>query len=252
MSRITWTTGWLPAWPSIGECGIMPGTLIDAVVAEAAVKGIGRREVLEAALKGMLRHAREESADPLFGRTGVLAYQEHGYIPFDQAKESVNETLDSAYGDYCIAQTAAVLGRPELAREFRERAGNYRHLFDPAAGLMRGRDSQGHFRDRFDPFDWGGDYTEGSAWQNSFNVPHDVEGLAALYGDREKLLHTLDALFAAPPRYNVAGYGIEIHEMSEMAAVDYGQCAISNQPSFSIPYLYAALGATGQDGILGA
>lgn len=104
----------------------MPGTLIDAVVAEAAVKGIGRREVLEAALKGMLRHAREESADPLFGRTGVLAYQEHGYIPFDQAKESVNETLDSAYGDYCIAQTAAVLGRPELAREFRERAGNYR------------------------------------------------------------------------------------------------------------------------------
>lgn len=234
--------GWLPRWPSIGECGMMPGTLIDAVIAEAAVKGIGRRQVLEAALEGMLRHAREESADPRFGRTGVLAYQKHGYIPFDQAKESVNETLDSAYGDYCIAQTAAALGRLEVAREFRERAGNYRHLFDPAAGFMRGRDSQGHFRDHFDPFDWGGDYTEGSAWQNSFNVPHDVEGLAALYGGREKLLHTLDVLFAAPPRYNVAGYGTEIHEMSEMAAVDYGQCAISNQPSFSIPYLYAALG----------
>ena len=42
--------------------------------------------------------------------------------------------------------------------------------------------------------------------------------------------------------YDVGGYGIEIHEMTEMAAVDFGQCAISNQPSFHIPYIYSALG----------
>ena len=32
--------------------------------------------------------------------------------------------------------------------------------------------------------------------------------------------------------------------MTEMAAVDFGQCAISNQPSFHIPYIYAHLGET--------
>ena len=98
----------------------------------------------------------------------------------------------------------------------------------------------------FDPVAWGGEYTEGSAWQSSFAVPHDVDGLAALYGGREKLLEKLDALFAEPPRYRVFGYGGEIHEMTEMALIDFGQMAISNQPSFHLPYLFAALGEQGK------
>ena len=56
------------------------------------------------------------------------------------------------------------------------------------------------------------------------------------------LLEKLDALFALPPVYRVHGYGGEIHEMTEMAAADLGQFAISNQPSFHLPFLYAALG----------
>ena len=95
----------------------------------------------------------------------------------------------------------------------------------------------------FDPYIWGGEYTEGSAWQSTFAVPHDVEGLAALYGGREAMIAKLDELFCAPPHYRVQGYGFEIHEMTEMALKDWGQMAISNQPSFHLPYLYAALGA---------
>jgi putative alpha-1,2-mannosidase len=34
--------------------------------------------------------------------------------------------------------------------------------------------------------------------------------------------------------------------MTEMAAADFGQMAISNQPSFHIPFLYAALGEQGK------
>src|SRR5699024_10357586 len=117
-----------------------------------------------------------------------------------------------------------------------------RHLFDSETGFMRARDSKGEFRPNFDPYTWGRDYTESSAWQPSFFVPHDLEGLINLYGGKEQFIQKLDDLFAAEPRYNVGGYGVEIHEMSEMAAVDFGQCAISNQPSFLIPYLYAAVG----------
>lgn len=236
-------TGWLPRWPSGGEMGIMPGTLIDAVIAEAAVRGVGSPALWEEALEGMLKHATTVSQDPRFGRRCVDEYRRLGYIPRNKCPESVNHTLDAAYGDFCIAQVAAVLGKKDVEAEFRFRSGNYRHLFDPITGFMRGRDEEGRMAPDFDAFAWGGEYTEGGPWQNSFAVYHDVNGLAALYGGREKLIAKLDELFAAPPLYHVGGYGFEIHEMSEMAALDFGQCAISNQPSFHLPYLYAALGA---------
>lgn len=98
------------------------------------------------------------------------------------------------------------------------------------------------FKHFFDPYDWGLDYTEGGAWQNSFAVPHDYEGLANLYGGKENFLKKIDELFATKPYYTVNGYPLEIHEMTEMAAVDFGQCTISNQPSFHIPFMYAEFG----------
>lgn len=234
--------GWLPRWLSTGEVGCMPSTLIDAVIADAAIKGLVSKELLEKALEGMIKHANEEGPEPRYGRNGVKAYLEHGYVPYDVEGESVNLTLDAAYGDFCIAEVAKVLGKTEIEEEYRLRAKNYRHLFDAETGFMRPRNSLGEFRPNFDPYTWGRDYTESSAFQPSFFVPHDLEGLVELYGGKERFVQKLDELFAAEPRFNVGGYGVEIHEMSELAAVDFGQCAISNQPSFHIPYLYAAVG----------
>lgn len=235
-------SGWLPRWLSLGEVNCMPSTLIDAVIADAAVKSIVSSDLLQVALEGMLKHANQPAPDPRDGRHGVVSYLKYGYVPCDEQKESVNLTLDAAYGDFCIAQVAEVLNCPDIAEEYRLRAKNYRNLFDPATGFMRPRDSKGEQRPDFSPFAWGRDYTEGGPWQTSFFVPHDVDGLAALHGGKEALLKKLDELFATPPLYEVGGYGLEIHEMTEMAAVDFGQCAISNQPSFHIPYLYAMLG----------
>jgi predicted alpha-1,2-mannosidase len=236
--------GWLPRWPSIGERGCMPSTLIDAVLCDAAVKGLLTGKTLEDALEGMLKHANVSSANDDYGRSGAESYVRLGYVPIEAHKESVNLTLDAAYGDWCIARIAGLLGKTELAAEYDRRAENYKNLFDPETGFMRARFADGSFRDWFDPTSWGEDYTEGSAWQNSFAVPHDIEGLAALYGGKAALERKIDELFAAPPTYQTGGYGCEIHEMTEMAAVDFGQCAISNQPSFHIPYIYAALGNT--------
>jgi putative alpha-1,2-mannosidase len=69
-----------------------------------------------------------------------------------------------------------------------------------------------------------------------------MEGLAKLYGGKDKLIAKIDELFAAPPYYEIIGYDCEIHEITELAAIDFGQCAISNQPSFHIPYIYSELG----------
>ena len=235
--------GWLPRWPSLGEVGCMPSTLIDAVIAEAAVNGIGSKEVLENALKGMIHHANNEAPERRYGRNGALSYLKYGYMPRNEQRESVNLTQDSAYGDWCIAIVAKALGHDELVDEYMARSKNYKNIFDPVSGFMRGRDTEGNMAEFFDPCSWGGEYTEGSAWQNSFAVPHDIEGLAELHGGREKLIAKLDELFNTPPKYRVFGYNNEIHEMTEMAAVDFGQMAISNQPSFHLPFLFAALGA---------
>ena len=107
---------------------------------------------------------------------------------------------------------------------------------------MRPKDSHGNFKKEFNEFDWGLDYTEGGPWQNSFAVYHDLDGLVRLYGDKQRFLDKIDKIFSTPPYYVVNGYPLEIHEMTEMAAVDFGQFAISNQPSFHFPFIYAELG----------
>ncbi len=235
-------SGWLPRWLSIGECGCMPSTLVDAVICDGAVKGFIEKDMLELALEGMIKHSVTNAPHKRFGRNGAEEYCRLGYVSYESEKESVNLTLDAAYGDWCIAEIAKILGKKDIEKEYRKRALNYKNLFDPETGFMRAKNKKGEFRPDFIPNGWGRDYTEGSAWQNSFAVPHDIDGLAELYGGKDKLIEKIDELFAAEPDYQIIGYGCEIHEITELAAIDFGQCAISNQPSFHIPYIYSALG----------
>jgi len=233
--------GYLPKWLSPDERGAMPGTMIDAVFADACAKGIGI-ELMEEALAAMIHAANVPCADGRFGRRGVDEYIAHGYVPCDNRHEAVNFTLDYAYSDYCIAVVAEALGKDELAQEYRERAASYRNIFDAESGLMRGKHADGTFRTPFVPDCWGLDYCEGSAWQNSFAVYHDFHGLMKLYGGEAPFLAKITELFNAKPTFRVEVHQCEIHEMSEMAAVDFGQCAVSNQPSFHLPYLFTYAG----------
>lgn len=234
--------GWLPRWSAGDAKCCMPSTAIDAVIADAGVKGFLSKELLKVAFEGMEKHAGTPCDNPAYGREGCEDYRKLGYMPFDRHGESVNLTLDAAYFDDCIADVAKLLGYSDKEKKYRESAKNYRLLLDSETGFMRARDSSGAFRSDFDPFSWGRDYTEASAWQTTFAVQHDLLGLAGLYGGKEGLIRKLDEFFAAPPEFRVGGYGREIHEMTEMADKDWGQCAISNQPSFHIPFIYAYLG----------
>lgn len=235
-------SGWLPKWLSPGERGYMPGTMIDPVLADAVVKGvITDRAKIEKALDGMIKHANTKPSAPVHGRNGIELYLKYGYVP-DCVRESVNATLDYAYGDFCIARIAGLLGKTELQQEYAKRALNYQNIFDKETTFMRARNEKGEMRDDFTQFDWGGDYCEGGPWQNSFAVYHDFYGMAGLMGGRDKMIEKLDTLFATPPYYRPYGYSTEIHEMTEMAVRDFGQYAISNQPSFHIPYIYSCMG----------
>lgn len=234
--------GWLPKWISPGERGIMPGTLVDAVLSDCAQKGILSENQMRTALEGMIKNATEESKSHLSGRVGVKDYLELGYIPSEKYRESVNNSLDAYFCDWCISRLAENLNETELAQKYLERSKGYKTLFDSETGFIRGLCSDGSRKSDFSPFEWGGDYCEGGAWQNGFAVYHDVKGLAELYGGNDAFEKKLDELFSSPPFFKTGTYGCEIHEMTEMANANFGQCAISNQPSMHIPYLYSAIG----------
>lgn len=235
--------GWLPRWMSPCAVNCMPGTAIDAVFGDAAVKGVvtdGR--MLREMLESLLQHAENLSENPSMGRDGLADYLELGYVS-DAYNESVNKTLDYAYGDFCIGRLAEVYGDDDTAAVLLERAQNYRNLFDAETGFIRAKNQDGEMRQDFTEFDWGGDYTEGGPWQCSFGIYHDFKGYADLLGGREVFLEKVQRLFDTPPYFRAYGYNREIHEMSEMALLKgFGQMALSNQPSFHVPYLFSCMG----------
>ncbi|CIQ65086.1 GH92 family glycosyl hydrolase [Streptococcus pneumoniae] len=229
-------TGFLPKWLAPDERGMMPGTLLDGIIADSACKDMAPD------LEGELFQAMLETAskaDPLGinGRHGLAQYQELGYLSTDH-HESVSHTLDYAYSDFCIASCAKKLENIEIAETYKAASQNYRQLFDAETGYMRARDNQGNFHPDFSPYSWGRDYTECSAIQATLGVLHDIPGLIQLMGGKETFSNYLLKACQDAPLFETTGYGYEIHEMSEMATAPFGQIAISNQPSFHIPYLF--------------
>lgn len=231
-------TDYLPKWLSPDERGMMPGTLIDAVIADAASKDLIDKSQLSEFLTAMLKGATTQSTDSKYGRRGTEDYLEYGYVP-NTHDESVNHTLDYAYSDYCIAVVAQKLGQTELAAKYQHSALNYRHLFDTQSKFIRAKDPQGNFQANFSAIEWGNGYAEGGAWQNGFAVYQDIAGLSELHGGNQAFYQKLVELVNTQPLFKVGHYGFEIHEMTEMVALNFGQLAMSNQPSFHIPYLFA-------------
>ena len=229
-------TGYLPKWLAPDERGMMPGTLLDGLIADSACKGMAP-ELEEEFLKAMIETATKADPKAVNGRHGLAQYQELGYLSTDY-HESVSHTLDYAYSDFCISTCAAKLGQEELAQTYSQYSKNYQNLFDPETGYMRARDVDGNFRPDFSPYSWGRDYAECSAVQASLGVLHDISGLSQLMGGKEAFSNYLLKTCQSLPLFETTGYGYEIHEMSEMATAPFGQLAISNQPSFHIPYLF--------------
>jgi predicted alpha-1,2-mannosidase len=234
--------GWLPQFPSPGYRACMTGSLIDAVFGDAAVKGIAGFD-LATAYEGLKKHATVPgNPSKGYGRVGVEQYLKLHYVPADLIEQSAAETVDAAFGDFCIAQVARVLGREDDARMFMTRSGNWRNIFDERVRFPRGKNADGSWLTPFDPFTWGSPYVEGSAWQHRWDAPQDIPGMIAAMGGPVASAAALEKMLTLAPLFNVGVYGEEIHEMSEMAAVAFGQYAQSNQPSHHLLYLFAHAG----------
>lgn len=251
--------GWIARWSSPGYADCMTGTSSDISFADLQVKGVPLPDPV-AAYESGLRNATVAPAFAEVGRKGNERAVFTGFVD-SATPESVSWTLEAHINDAGLAAQAALLaeraerdGEEREAARLREeshyleaRSRNYPLLFDPAIEFFQGRRADGAFAQRpeeYDPRRWGGDYTETDGWNFAFHVPHDGEGLAALYGGREMLRGRLEEFFATPERADRPGsYGDVIHEMVEARAVRRGQFGMSNQPSHHIPFLFHHVGA---------
>jgi predicted alpha-1,2-mannosidase len=110
-------------------------------------------------------------------------------------------------------------------------------VFDPETKFMRGRDSQGNWRTPFDPMklnhgeNSGYDYTEGNAWQYTWHVQHDPEGLISLIGGKEATAEKLSTLFKLESKVEGSGFVLDVSGL-------IGQYAHGNEPSHHTAYFF--------------
>jgi len=233
--------GWLPSWSAPGETGGMIGNHSISLLSDAWAKGI-RSFDPERALIAYAHEAMNKG--PWGGANGRPRWKEYyqlGYIPYPESSGSTAQTLESAYDDWCGYQLAKMTGNEFYQMVFERQMYNYRNVFDPSVGFMRGRKIDGSWSD-FDVYEWGGPYCEGNAWHYTWSVFHDVQGLIDLMGGDEMFISKIDSVFSVPNTVKFGTYRREIHEMLEMQLADMGQYAQGNQPIQHLIYLYSYAG----------
>ncbi|MDZ7743849.1 MAG: GH92 family glycosyl hydrolase [Bacteroidota bacterium] len=214
--------GLLPVWELAGnETNCMIGYHAVPVIVDAYMKGMrdfDTRQAFDASRKSAMQD-----------HFGLKYYKRFGYIPADKEGESVSRTLEYAYDDWCIALMAKEMGFENLYEKYILRAQNYKNIFDPETGFMRGK-RNGMFISPFDPTEVNFTLTEANTWQYNFFVPQDISGLIDLYGGKASFVEKLDAMFNA-------GTGLSGRHQSDITGL-IGQYAHGNEPSHHMAYLY--------------
>ncbi|MEL6671224.1 MAG: GH92 family glycosyl hydrolase [Bacteroidota bacterium] len=222
--------GKLPVWHLMGsETNTMVGYHAVPVMVDAVLKGLSTVDPEQVFLAVKNTSMRDER--------GLDHVKQRGYIPAELEVESVAKALEYAIDDACIAILAEHLGKTEEAVYYRERAQAYRHYFDEQSRFMRGKMADGSWRIPFNPIASShrkDDYCEGNAWQYTWLVPQDVEGLISLFGGEEPFVQKLDSLFSLPST-------LEGEASPDISGL-IGQYAQGNEPGHHIPYLYAFAG----------
>ena len=239
--------GWLPEWASPGYRDVMVGSDAANLIADAYVNGV-RGYDIDTLYKAMVHDATSSADRPTdthgdvisaVGREGVESYNKYGYVPYDVGiHENAARTLEYATNDFALSRLAAALGKDDDAKLYAQHALNYRNLYDPSTGWMRGRNKDGSWQTPFNPYAWGDAFTEGNAIHYTWAVMQDPQGLINLMGGRKNFVDRLDSVFTMPPLFDDKYYGQVIHETREMQVVNMGQYAHGNQPIQHMIYLY--------------
>lgn len=197
--------GWMPRWELFGrETWTMEGDPAIAVVADTYLKGL-RDFDIQTAYKAFLKSATTKGQDNKM-RPDIDPYISKGYVPLGyfaqdfSGDNSVSHALEYYIADYALGNLATSLGHKAEAKRFYKQSLGYKHYYSKESGTFRPITTDGKFLSPFNPDD-GADFSnapgfhEGSAWNYTFYVPHDVLGLAKLMGGKQKFVNKLQMVF---------------------------------------------------------
>ncbi|WP_373152042.1 GH92 family glycosyl hydrolase [Bacteroides nordii] len=234
--------GVFPMWELAGNyTGTMIGYHAVPVIVDAYMKGYHNFDVNEA-YKACLRVAEYDTTGikcsplvlPHLMPQAKYWKNKIGYVPCDKDNEAVAKALEYAYNDWCISAFAESLGDAANHEKYAKFAEGYKTYFDPSTRFMRGLDSKGNWRTPFNPRSSthrNDDYCEGTAWQWTWFVPHQIDGLVELMGGREGFISKLDSLFTVSSVLEGENTSADISGL-------IGQYAHGNEPSHHIIHMY--------------
>lgn len=236
--------GVLPKWPLASNyTGTMVGYPATSVMADALAKNLvpnaDLKTWLEAAVTSSTYQAKwlekvKGTREENVMSKHIYFKEKYGFVPADSISESVSYGVEMAYYDWCIAQIAEAAGDKQKAALYAEKALNYQLYFDESTGFMRGKNSDGSWREPFHPRfseHERSDYVEGNAYQWSYFVPHDIPTHIEMYGGKNNFETQLDTLFTTSSV-------IEGDNASGDITGLIGQYAHGNEPSHHMAYLY--------------
>ena len=219
--------GWLPRWELYGrETFTMEGDPAIPVIVDSYLKGL-RDFDIDAAYEAMKRSATTPGKDnPI--RPDIDPYIELGYIPVGMfaadltGDNSVSHALEYYVADNALAAFAKARGDKEFAKTMERRAAGWKHYYSKEYGALRPIDQSGKFITPFDPaaganFSNTTGFHEGSSWNYTFFVPHDIEGLIKIMGGKQRFVESLQAIF------------------------DNGHYDPTNEPDIAYPYLFSRI-----------
>ncbi len=213
-----------PKWEIAGcYSNCMLGDPAIPVILDALTKGIDKFDLPQA-----YALAKQTSLGPITTRNGWEAFNTMGFVTCDPVPErwrgyykGVSATLENAYADWSLSRLSAHLGQSDEEQLFLERSNNYKKIYDPSVGFMRGRYADGSWIPWEGPLGFQQGCIESNPLQQTWFVPHDIEGLRDLLG-ADRFLSELEQLFEKTPE--------------DFAYNAYYNHA--NEPVHHIPYLF--------------
>ena len=217
----------LPIWSHMAnENWCMIGYHSVSVLADAIAKGLPIDK--DAALKAMI----SSSTIPYY--EGTKEFMELGYVPLDRNGSAGSLTLEYAYDDWTIYNTALLAGNRSVADTYKKRASNYANVFDTSIGYARPRYTNGKFKEDFSLLSTHGEgFIEGNALNYSFYVPQDVNGMIQLMGGEQAFITKMDSLFTM---HLPDEFFAETEDVTKEGLL--GGYVHGNEPSHHIPFLY--------------
>ncbi|MFC1435748.1 lectin [Streptacidiphilus sp. N1-3] len=216
--------GFFPKWSlNSAETQVMNGDPGPAILAD--YYAFGARAFDTATAKAdMIKEGT--TTNPI--RMGLDLQTKYGFLPSDGTYPkdfygSVATLLEYSAQDFATSAFAGALGDTTTQSQFANRAQDWKNVFNTSSGFMQPKLANGSWRTGFDPTS-SDQFVEGTSWQYTGAVPHNIRGLADAMSGNAKMAAYLDSV------------------LSDFHGSGGSHADLGNEPSIELPWEYDYVG----------